>query len=108
MKNSILIITGGTGGHVIPAVNFFKYINRKKNNVNLLTDHRGNKYINGINKNNIYKISSSHLSGNLLFKFFGIIKLFIGFFQTLKIFIKLKPRIIISFGSWFCYFKIFF
>ena len=100
MKNSILIITGGTGGHVIPAVNFFKYINRKKNNVNLLTDHRGNKYINGINKNNIYKISSSHLSGNLLFKFFGIIKLFIGFFQTLKIFIKLKPRIIISFGSY--------
>ena len=26
MKNSILIITGGTGGHVIPAVNFYKYI----------------------------------------------------------------------------------
>ena len=23
MKNSILIITGGTGGHVIPAVNFY-------------------------------------------------------------------------------------
>ena len=68
MKNSILIITGGTGGHIIPAVNFFKYINRYNKKVNLLTDKRGSKYINGINKNNIYKINSSHLSGNFFLK----------------------------------------
>ena len=30
MSDNILIITGGTGGHVLPAVNFFKYL-RKKN-----------------------------------------------------------------------------
>ena len=100
MKNSILIITGGTGGHVIPAVNFFKYIKNKNDKVNLLTDIRGSKYINGINSDNIYKINSSHLSGNLFFKLNGIVKLIIGFFQSLKIFIKLKPNIIISFGSY--------
>ena len=109
MKNSILIITGGTGGHVIPAVNFFKYIKNKNDKVNLLTDIRGSKYINGINSDNIYKINSSHLSGNLFFKLNGIVKLIIGFFQSLKIFIKLKPNIIISFGSYainlFCDFK---
>ena len=100
MKNSILIITGGTGGHVIQAVNFFKYIKNKNDKVNLLTDIRGSKYINGINSDNIYKINSSHLSGNLFFKLNGIVKLIIGFFQSLKIFIKLKPNIIISFGSY--------
>ena len=100
MKDSILIITGGTGGHVIPAVHFFKYIDNENNEVNIVTDIRGGKYIDGINKNNIYKISSSHLSGNLFFKLNAIIKLFIGFFQTLKIFIKIKPKIIISFGSY--------
>ena len=100
MKNSILIITGGTGGHVIPAVNFFKYIDTGNDEVNFLTDIRGSKYINGVNKNNIYKISSSHLSGNLFFKLNAIIKLFTGFFQTLIIFIKLKPKIIVSFGSY--------
>ena len=92
MKNSILIITGGTGGHVIPAVNFYKYIERKNIEVNLLTDKRGSKYINGINKQNIYKINSSHLSGNIFFKLKAIFKLFIGFFQSLRIFIKLKPK----------------
>ena len=45
MKNNILIVTGGTGGHVIPAVNFFNYIDSRSRNVYLLTDNRGYKYI---------------------------------------------------------------
>ena len=44
-KNKILIITGGTGGHVIPAINFFNYIKNNSNNVFLVTDKRGYKYI---------------------------------------------------------------
>ena len=28
MSKNILIITGGTGGHVIPAVNFFNYLKK--------------------------------------------------------------------------------
>ena len=100
MKNNFLIITGGTGGHVIPAVNFFKYIERKNIEVNLLIDKRGSKYVNGINKKNIYKINYSHLSGNIFFKLKAISKLFIGFFQSLRLFIKLKPKIIVSFGSY--------
>jgi UDP-N-acetylglucosamine--N-acetylmuramyl-(pentapeptide) pyrophosphoryl-undecaprenol N-acetylglucosamine transferase len=100
MKNSVLIITGGTGGHVIPAVHFFKYINNKNLNVNLLTDIRGSKYINGINKKNIYQINSSHLSGNFFFKLMATTKLIIGLFQSLRVFIKLQPKVIISFGSY--------
>ena len=116
MKNKILIITGGTGGHVIPAVNFFNYLNNESKNIFLLTDNRGNKYIKNIDKSNILKIQSSHLSGNLYFKFIGLIKLLTGFFQSFIIFIKIRPKIIISFGSYaslaplicFLLFKLFF
>ena len=100
MNNSILIITGGTGGHVIPAVNFFKYIDNDSNEINLLTDYRGSKFISGINKKNIYKINSSHLSGNFFFKLKAVIKLFLGCVYSFRIFIKLKPKVIISFGSY--------
>ena len=51
MNKKFLIFTGGTGGHVIPALNFFNYLKNKNNNVYLLTDYRGSKYINEINEN---------------------------------------------------------
>ena len=116
MKSSILVITGGTGGHVIPAVNFFNYLETKSDNIFLLTDHRGSKYIKNINKKNILIINSSHLSGNFFFRLKAIIKLLIGFLQSIRIFIKLKPKTVISFGSYaslmpllcFVFYKIFF
>ncbi len=100
MSDNILIITGGTGGHVLPAVNFFKYLEKNNKKVFILTDHRGSKYVNDINKNKIYKIHSSHYSGNLFFKLIATIKLLMGFIKSIMIFIKLKPKNIISFGSY--------
>ena len=100
MNRNILIITGGTGGHVIPAVNFYNYVKNKNNKVYLLTDYRGSKYINEIIENNIFKIYSSHFSGNLYFKIKATIKLLAGLVQSLIIFIRLKPKTIISFGSY--------
>ena len=115
-KNKILIITGGTGGHVIPAINFFNYLQNNTEHVFLLTDKRGYKYVSNTDKKNIYKIYSSHLAGNITFKFLGLIKLLIGFLQSLIIYLKLRPKIIISFGSYasftplicFMFFKVFF
>ena len=100
MSRNILIITGGTGGHMIPAVNFFNYLKNNENEVYLLTDYRGSKYIREINENNIFTIYSSHFSGNLYFKIKATIKLLTGLVQSLIIFIRLKPKTIISFGSY--------
>ena len=72
-NNNILILTGGTGGHVIPALNFFNYLNDNKKNVFLITDNRGCIYISNTDKKNMYKIYSSHLMGNITFKLLGLI-----------------------------------
>ena len=66
-NNSILICTGGTGGHVIPAVNFGNYLILKGYRCSLMLDKRGIKYANNF-KGNIISIQSSHLSGNFYFK----------------------------------------
>ena len=44
MKNyekNFLLITGGTGGHVIPAKNFANYLSIKNINCTIITDKRG-------------------------------------------------------------------
>ena len=67
MKENFLLITGGTGGHVIPAKNFANYLSIKNINCSIITDKRGYKYLENYN-GKIYIISSSNLNGNLIFK----------------------------------------
>ena len=43
-KKNYLILSGGTGGHVIPAVNFGNFIIEKGHDCSLLVDERGKKY----------------------------------------------------------------
>ncbi len=44
MKN-ILIVTGGSGGHVVPSTTLFEHL-KKKFSVKMVSDLRGSKYIN--------------------------------------------------------------
>ena len=99
MKQNFLIITGGTGGHVIPAKNFANYLSVKNINCSIITDKRGYKYFDNYN-GKIYIISSSNLNGNLIFKIFGIFQILLGLIQSCIVIFLLKPSHSISFGSY--------
>ena len=51
VKKKILISTGGSGGHVIPATILYEHLN-KKNDIIISTDNRGFRYLD----KNVYKI----------------------------------------------------
>ena len=40
-NKKILIVTGGTGGHIFPAITLGKYLNKKFSDVIFITDNRG-------------------------------------------------------------------
>ena len=44
-KHNIVLVSGGTGGHVIPAVNLGNSIVENGHNCYLLIDIRGKKYV---------------------------------------------------------------
>ena len=53
MKKNILITTGGSGGHVIPAMILYDHLS-KEANVTISTDKRGSRYLDKDNyKHNI-------------------------------------------------------
>ncbi len=99
MKKNFLLITGGTGGHVIPAKNFANYLSIKNINCTIITDKRGYKYFDNYS-GKIYVISSSNLNGNIISKIFGIFKILLGLIQSFIIIFLLKPSHSISFGSY--------
>ena len=74
MKKKILISTGGTGGHVIPASIFFEHL-KNDFDVFLSSDERGMKFLN-LEKDKIKIINTPNLKNNLFllpFNFFLII-----------------------------------
>ena len=99
MNKKILICTGGTGGHVIPAVNFGNFLINKGFECCLILDQRGNKFSRGFN-GKIFIIKSSHLSGNIFYKFNSLLNLLIGLIQSLFFLNKIKPSTCIAFGSY--------
>ena len=98
-KKNYLILSGGTGGHVIPAVNLGNFIIEQGYDCCLFVDERGKKYTNSF-KGQIRVISSSHLSNNSPGKIISIISLLKGFFQSIIYLIKNRPYFCISFGSY--------
>ena len=80
MNKKILISTGGSGGHVIPATIFYEHL---KNNFNvyLTTDLRGLKFLN-IEKYNFEIINTPKLSSNLFYLPFQILLILYLTFQS--------------------------
>ena len=98
-KKNYLILSGGTGGHVIPAVNLGNFIIENGYDCYLFVDERGNQYTN-LFKGQIRVIHASHLTHNFLGKAQSIISLLNGFFQSLKYLFKIQPYSCVSFGSY--------
>ena len=98
MKKKILISTGGSGGHVIPALNFYDHL-KENFDVYLTTDLRGSRFID----TKIYKRDIIHVPDlkKNLFKFpFNLIFFFISIFKSLVYLRKNNIYGIISTGGY--------
>ena len=98
MKKNILISTGGSGGHVLPATVFFEHL-KKDFEVSITSDRRGAEFLDR-EKYDIKIINTPRLSKNLFLLLFQI---FIIIYLTFKSFFFLKSKkinILISTGGY--------
>ena len=83
MKQKILISTGGSGGHVKPAIALYEHLNERFD-VIYSTDIRGKKYFEGIN--DYFIIDTPKLNNKLLFP----LNILITLYLTIKSFLILR------------------
>ena len=58
MTKKIIFSSGGTGGHIFPAINLMKYFSNKGYDVLLVTDIRGNIFLKNHSQFRSYIISA--------------------------------------------------
>ena len=96
MRNRVFLIAGGSGGHLFPAISLTE--TDKTFDYYFLIDHRIEKIIKK-RKFKYFKIFSSSLKIGPLIPI-KLTKIFFGFLQSLFIFIKHKPNIVVGFGGY--------
>ena len=100
MKNiSVVLFSGGTGGHVIPAVNFGNYLIDHGYKCLLFLDKRGIQYASKF-RGKVVKINSAHFSGNIFFISKSILFLLHGLVQSIYYLFLIRPSHCIAFGSY--------
>ena len=97
MKKSFLITTGGSGGHVIPALILYEHLS-KEANIIISSDKRGLKYLD----NQFYKckIINTPKLDNILLLPYNMIKIFILILKSLFLLKNEKVEKIFSTGGY--------
>jgi len=98
MKKKILITTGGTGGHVIPATIFYEQL-KDKFDVFLVTDKRGCRFLN-LEKYKLTVINTPNLTANLFLLPLNLFGLFFSIVKSLIFLKKNKIEVLISTGGY--------
>ena len=100
-KNSIVIATGGTGGHVFPAYSLADHFIKKNYNVKLTIDSRGFQYLKDYEELNLVKIPSSPLIKKNIFKFlFSASLILYSVLRSLIFLLFNRPSVVFGMGGY--------
>ena len=101
MTKKIIFSSGGTGGHIFPAINLMKYLSNKGFDVLLVTDVKGNTFLKNHARFRSLIISTDTPSNKNFFKkIYSFIMIFFSIIGSILILKKEKPDLIIGFGGY--------
>ncbi len=98
INKNIIIATGGTGGHILPAVSLVNYLNKIGFNLFLTTDRRGLKFIDTSGINNLKIINGSSINKKNIF--IAPLLIFVAVLKSFFYLLKVKPKFIFGMGGY--------
>ena len=101
MKKKIIFSAGGTGGHILPAINLMKHFSEKGYDVALATDSRGKRYIDRYSDFKFYIINTATTTNKSYYKkFISIFAIFYSILKSFKIIKLEKPDLVFGLGGY--------
>ena len=100
-NNKILIATGGTGGHVYPAYSLAKNLIKNNYKVEIVTDHRGFKFLGKYKDLKlIINNSSTIFKKNFFGTIWSIVIIIFSYLRSFLILYKAKPLLVFGMGGY--------
>ena len=101
MIKKIIFSTGGTGGHIFPAINLMKHFFDKGYKVLIVTDKRGYNFLKDYPEFKSYILTTSTPTNkNILIKIMSYFIIFFSIVKSIFILKKEKPNLIFGFGGY--------
>ena len=100
MTQTIVLTTGGSGGHIFPAQSVAAELIKKGHKVVFITDNRGNAFQDLPNVTTYHLMAESVTGRSLFGKIKALFKLWLGAGQAMRLLIKLKPALVVGFGGY--------
>lgn len=98
-KKTIILSTGGTGGHIFPALKLSEELRSRGHRVILLTDQRGQKYQEGASFDGVHLLTL-HKGSGLISKIRQIWDIGIQTIKAWRLYKQIKPDLVIGFGGY--------
>jgi UDP-N-acetylglucosamine--N-acetylmuramyl-(pentapeptide) pyrophosphoryl-undecaprenol N-acetylglucosamine transferase len=97
----IVLATGGTGGHVFPAQALAMELCDRGYRLVLVADRRSEAFDGALGELEIHRIDAAGISGKgHMTKAVAVIRLARGYFQARRLLKRLKPTVVVGFGSY--------
>jgi len=100
MSKKIFIVSGGTGGHIIPALCLVNLLHQQNHQILFFGDEKIHNYIKNDHTFKTFIINSSQFKKSFFSLIKGSIKISFGIVKSLYFIIKYRPNYIYAFGGY--------
>ena len=100
MSKKIFIVSGGTGGHIIPALCLANFLQQQNHQILFFGDEKIHNYLKSDNGFKTFIINSSQFKKSFFSLIKGLLKISFGIAKSLYFIIKYRPNYIYAFGGY--------